>query len=165
MAGQPGRSGGARVRSGPAPDPKALRRDRDASEWTRIPAARSGPAPAWPLSRATRREAAIWAKEWTRPQAVMWEAYGQVLEVAMYVRNLVAAEKPDGTTSSRTLLMRQQDALGLTTAGLRANRWIIAADGIPQPTETDEAPTVPPRRPPRGGTARTRLLGVIDGGA
>jgi hypothetical protein len=91
----------------------------------------------------------------------MWESHGLVLEVAMYVRSLVAAEKPSAPVAARTLLLRHQDTLGLTIAGLRMNRWIIIDDEQPG----DEARAVSPRRTPRGGTARTRLLGVIDGGA
>jgi len=44
--------GGARVNSGPAPDPTALRRERpsDKAEWRTLPAeGRKGRAPAWPL--------------------------------------------------------------------------------------------------------------------
>lgn len=44
--------GGARVNSGPPPDPNALRRDRaeDKAGWTVLPAAgRSGRTPKWPL--------------------------------------------------------------------------------------------------------------------
>jgi hypothetical protein len=47
-------SGGARVNSGPAPDPNALRRDRerglDKDGWLTLPAGGyTGPIPAWPL--------------------------------------------------------------------------------------------------------------------
>lgn len=44
--------GGARVHSGPPPDPTALRRDRpeDKESWTTLPAeGRQGDPPAWPL--------------------------------------------------------------------------------------------------------------------
>lgn len=44
--------GGARVNSGPTPDPNALRRDRagDREGWTYLPAAGfTGPIPGWPL--------------------------------------------------------------------------------------------------------------------
>ncbi len=45
--------GGARLNSGPPPDPNALRRDRpsDKAGWTMLPASgREGPTPEWPLS-------------------------------------------------------------------------------------------------------------------
>lgn len=43
--------GGARVNSGPPPDPNALRRERpsDKDGWTTLPAARKGRTPKWPL--------------------------------------------------------------------------------------------------------------------
>lgn len=43
--------GGARVNSGPPPDPNALRRDRksDQAGWTTLPAKRRGRTPRWPL--------------------------------------------------------------------------------------------------------------------
>jgi hypothetical protein len=120
--------GGARARSGPAPDPNALRRDRPSdSQWTHLPAAgRQGEAPAWPLSRVTRREAELWAREWRRPQAVMWEVNGQHVEVALYVRSLVGAERPKASVALRTLVRQQQEALGISLPGLLRNRWVIA---------------------------------------
>jgi hypothetical protein len=163
-------SGGARVRSGPAPDPQALRRDRDASDWQRWPATRTAPAPTWPLARATKRELVLWAREWTRGEANAWQAYGMEVEVAMYVRNLREVEKAGSSATARNLLLRQMDSLGLTVGGKAKNRWIIAADGIvPRETpEDDETPEPTPRRPV-GPSAKERLagqgLGVLDGGA
>lgn len=119
--------GGARAHSGPAPDPMALRRDRDGGEWVVLPAAgREGDLPGWPLTRVSKREAVLWALEWRRPQAVMWERNGQELEVAMYVRSLVAAERMDAPVNLRTLVKQQQEALGLSLPGLARNRWRIA---------------------------------------
>ena len=149
-------SGGARARSGPAPDPMALRRDRpsDAAGWARLPVGRTAPAPDWPLTRPTRRELVLWAVEWARPQAVMWEANGQALEVALYVRSVVAAEHPKAPTSMRTLVKQQQEALGLSLPGLLRNRWIIGEA---------EAPARP-QRVASVSTAKARLE-VIRGGA
>jgi hypothetical protein len=47
--------GGTRARSGPPPDPMALRRDRPSDgDWIRLPAeGRKGNAPAWPLRSPT----------------------------------------------------------------------------------------------------------------
>lgn len=146
-------SGGARVRSGPPPDSQALRRDRDASTWTRIPSSRTGPPPAWPLPRPTKRELAIWEQEWRRPQAVMWEAYGWQSQVAIYVRHLRMAEDPKASATARALLLRQEDALGISIGGLQRNRWIIAADDIPEPFDEDEAGD----RPLPISTAKKRL--------
>ena len=125
-------SGGARATSGPAPDPMALRRDRDRSGWTHLPAeGRQGETPTWPLSRPTARETALWDAEWRRPQAVMWEANHQELEVAIYVRTLRQAESPRASVAMRTLLRQHQEALGLSLPGLHRNRWIIATTAAP----------------------------------
>lgn len=148
--------GGARTRSGPAPDPNALRRDRDAKDWLHLPVeGRAGEAPAFPLDRPSQRELDLWAKEWIRPQAVVWEANHQEVEVAIYVRSLVDAESPTATTAARTLVKQQMEALGLSIPGLRANRWIIgdapAAKQALKATGTE------------GPSAKDRLK-VLDGG-
>jgi hypothetical protein len=146
-------SGGARSRSGPAPDPNALRRDRkDDGEWRRLPASgREGDVPGWPLSDASGRELELWASEWRRPQAVVWEENGQEVEVALFVRSLVDAEAPRATAATRTLVRQQMEALGLTVPGMARNRWVIVGD---------EAPA---RRQSRGrGSARDRLK-VVEG--
>jgi len=119
--------GGARVRSGPAPDPTALRRDRPTDAgWTHLPAAgRVGPAPVWPLTRPTRRELDIWARLWAMPQAAAWEASRSYDAVACYARALRIAESAKARSNDRTLVKQYQDSLGLTDYGLRANRWQI----------------------------------------
>lgn len=126
-------SGGPRARSGPPPDPTALRRERGTdSPWTHLPAAgRQGEPPTWPLSRQVAREKVLWAREWRRPQAVMWQANGQDIEVALYVRAVVAAEKPGASAPARSLVVRMQEALGLNLPGLMRNRWIIADGEAP----------------------------------
>lgn len=118
--------GGARARSGPAPDPTALRRERDAGEWTVLPAeGRDGEIPEWPLSEPAGRELGLWDELWVKPQALMWERYGQHWEVALYVRRLVEAEERGSMVNLSTLVRQMADSLGLTTPGLRANRWRI----------------------------------------
>ena len=138
--------GGARANSGPPPDPFALRRDRkDDAKWTTLPAdGRKGKPPVWPLAEQTDRESTLWATEWRRPQAVMWERNGQELEVALYVRSVVAAEQLDAPTNARTLVRQQQEALGISLPGLARNHWRIAGDA-----ETVAA-KAGPRAPSRG---------------
>lgn len=143
-------SGGARARSGPAPDPNALRRDRDAS-WTMLPAHRTGKAPKWPLLGAQahsvvitdeggvreivpqwahdrhKRELALWRSEWRRPQAVMWEREGHELEVALYVRALAAAERGDTKAATRTLVRQYQEELGISKTGMARHGWRLPA--------------------------------------
>lgn len=126
--------GGSRGRAGRIPEPDALRRDRpsDIASWVDLPAHREGAVPEWPLAAAVTRELDLWAGEWRRPQAVMWERNGQELEVAMYVRSLVDAESHDASVASRTLLKQLQEALGLSIPGMLRNRWRIPPDVAPK---------------------------------
>ena len=144
--------GGARARSGPAPDPNALRRERDADEWVKLPAkGRGGRAPAWPLTKATARERTVWNRLWKKPQAVQWESDGLHEVVALYVRRFVEAEERGSPTNLSTLVRQLADSLGLTTPGLRANRWTIVAEEEP-------------KRPARSSrsSSRARLAVVRD---
>lgn len=148
--------GGARARSGPAPDPNALRRERDAGEWTILPAeGRSEAAPEWPLTEQSPREAELWERLWKMPQALMWERFGQHLEVALYVRRLTEAELMDSRVNLSTLVRQMGDSLGLTTPGMRANRWRIAAEEPARPAA---------RKPAARPSARSRLKVVSSDG-
>lgn len=158
-------SGGARTRSGPPPDPNALRRDRKSDgEWTVLPAdGRAGAAPAWPLVEHDDpawgvRELELWRALWAKPQAVMWERLGQELEVAQYVRRLVEVEQPGARANLHTLVRQLGDALGLTIPGMHAHRWRIA-DGSPEKQPAPRKAAAPART-----SARDRFR-VIDGSA
>lgn len=149
--------GGARSRSGPAPDPEALRRERDAGEWTILPAeGRQGATPDWPLTDQTVREDGLWGRLWRMPQALMWERYGQEIEVALYVRRLAEAESADASVAVGTLVRQMGDSLGLSTPGMRANRW-----RIDRAEETAERPAGPVQ--PAPNSARARLRAVSGG--
>jgi len=151
---------GGHARSGPAPDPNALRRARDASEWVVLPAeGRQGDPPPWPLVGHSEREAELWALMWSKPQAVMWERNGQQIEVALYVRNLTIVERPGSPVNLGTLLRQQADALGLTVPGMRANRWRISS-GQTAAARDEMAPRATATR----ASARDRFR-VIDGAA
>ena len=145
---------GGHAKSGPAPDPTALRRDRkDDGEWVELPSAgRDGAPPQWPLADVFGAELDLWAKEWARPQAIMWERNGQELEVALYVRSITVSEGPKATAADRNVTQRKMTDLGLTVPGLRASRWKIVAE--------DAAAAKPA---PRRSRAKTRLK-VVDGG-
>ena len=147
---------GGHARSGPAPDPNALRRDRDRGEWLDLPAAgRQGETPVWPLPDQLAGELGLWEAEWRRPQAVAWERNGQQLEVALFVRALVVSEGPKATAADRNVVQRKMSDLGVTVPGLRANRWRIV--------DETAAPKAPRPASPRS-SARARLKVVKDGG-
>lgn len=116
--------GGARARSGPAPDPDSL--TQSDGEWTLLPAAgRPGDPPVWPLPSLSEREQTLWERFWSSPQAVMWERQGQELEVALFVRTFGRAEERDATAALVTLVRQGQEALGLSVPGMLRNRWRI----------------------------------------
>jgi hypothetical protein len=110
---------------------------------------RSGPLPEFPLENLTDREAQLWSQLWVKPQAVAWERAGLLLEVALFVRRFVEVERHDAAAIKGTLVRQMMDSLGLTTPGLRSNRWRI---------ERVEAPKVAanPARP----SSRSRLTVV-----
>lgn len=156
-------AGGARARSGPAPDPNALRNERsDVAGWKVLPiTGRPGDPPDWPLTEATDRELIHWRRVWAMPQATEWEKLGQLTEVAVYVRRLVVVEQPDATAAMGNHVLRIAEGLGLTIPGLLRNRWQIgggqaAAPQAPAPTGTAGAPARP------RGTTRGRLAAVPD---
>lgn len=127
-------SGGARTNSGPPPDPNALRRgtSRDTDkEWLTLPAGgRDGDTPVWPLKDQTTREATVWAAMWCKPQAVAWERFGLEWEVALFVRRMVETEVPRSSSNTATLVRQMMDSLGLTTPGMKNNRWKLSDDEV-----------------------------------
>lgn len=151
---------GGHARSGPAPDPNALRRDRDQGEWTVLPfEGRPGAPPDWPLSEQSDREAELWTALWIKPQGIVWERLGQEHEVALLVRNLAKVEKDDAPINLGTLVRQQMDSLGLTTPGLRSNRWRIARDEVAQKRGDLSAASKTPSAP----AARDRLRSIAGG--
>lgn len=123
--------GGARTRSGPPPDPNALRRERDKGDWLDLPAdGREGDPPEWPLSPvASKRERTLWADLWGRPQAVAWERHGSAPIVGLYVRRFAEAERRNAPVNVSTLVRQLADELGLTESGMLRNRWRVVAGG------------------------------------
>lgn len=123
-------SGGARSRSGPAPDPNALRRNRDKDgDWLLLPAeGRPGAPPAWPMPTFTDREVEVWASLWSLPQAVAWDRDHMADHVALYCRRWCEAEEPNSSVALSTLVRQLRDDLGLTTDSMLRKRWKFAAD-------------------------------------
>lgn len=160
-------SGGPRARSGPAPDPNALRRDRksDAAGWTTLPSeGRGSDAPAWPLPEhadvdVRERESDVWWALWRLPQALLWESNSQQLQVALHVRSFVEAEMPGAPASLRTLVRQQADGLLLTIPAMRAARVQIATDEVREKRQSSAAAA-----PPAPESSRTRLRAVKSGG-
>lgn len=150
-------SGGARSRSGPAPDPSALRRDRagDAG-WTTLPLEGfAGDVPAWPLGAADAVEIEYWADLWAKPQAVMWAKLGMARQLAAYVRAFVESTEREASAGLKTAVLRMEGELGLSLPGMHSLRWKFAEDEVA--AKRGSAPA------PAGKSARDRLK-VISGG-
>lgn len=146
--------GGARINSGPPPDPNALRRDRpsDKDGWTTLPSeGRTGECPPWPLPRrypkdddgpeewalidaAAETEGDFWAELWSTPQAVVWEKLRWTREVAMYARLQIMAELGDLDAGKEA--RQWSDRLGLNPAAMLRLRWRI----LPTPADVGPAP-------------------------
>jgi hypothetical protein len=118
-------SGGGRSRSGPPPDPRALRRDRpsDLAGWTVLPTSgRPGEPPPWPLERQTDREAELWTRFWSHPQAVIWERDQVVGYVGLFVRQFAEAERPASSAENRKTVRMMAADLYLTSDSLLRGR-------------------------------------------
>ena len=125
--------GGARVRSGPAPDPSSGRSEKRKYLLTALPVdGYSGPVPKFPLPadgdvKRAAREKALWRDAWRSPQACAWsmEAWRTRI-VAQYCRVAAVVElDPSASAALVAQLHRFRDQLGLTPAGLRDNGWRI----------------------------------------
>lgn len=132
--------GGARVRSGPAPDPNALRREKDGKDWVSLPAKREGPLPPWPryMSAPNEAELAMWEELWEKPQALVWEADHLEHTVAVYVRLFIECSQRNASAQRGTLMRQREDGLLLSASALAAARYVIKTDG-------DAAPAPAPR--------------------
>lgn len=149
-------SGGARARSGPAPDPNSYRSmDR---EWVELPPGGfEGVVPEFPLPRAVQfsryfedgrrvtepdpdetaavwdAELELWAELWRKPQAAAWDALGLKFQVAAYVRAFLESVRADATSGLKTAVLRMEAELGLNVPGMRSNGWRIAEKStVPQ---------------------------------
>ncbi len=77
----------------------------------------------------------LWAQEWAKPQAIVWEELGLEVEVAVYVRTLVLVER-NPTATLLGQLRQSQNSLGLTVAGMSGNGWRIDdAGAVAQPSQ------------------------------
>lgn len=151
-------SGGARNRSGPAPDPNSGRSDRRGFSLTALPnEGYQGEAPTFPLPDALDRELEVWLQLWRTPQACAWvrESW-RWLNVADLVRLQVRGEALDAPVNIATVVRQLRADLGLTPAGLKENGWAIAADEVAAKA-SEKADAAPARK-----SSRDRLSVVKD---
>ncbi len=174
-------SGGARARSGPAPDPRSGRSDSRGLSFELLPAdGYRGRIPRFPLPRIefcvftkvgekindpdgsesfADRERELWKWAWRTPQATVWkrEPWRQYT-VALWVRTAATCETQRATAADKTALLRLADQIGLTPAGLAANGWQIGSEGETAPVASGASV--------KKGSSRSRvnLKVVSDGG-
>lgn len=120
--------GGARARSGPAPDPMALKRERDKETWTRLP--KEGCAldvPDFPIEfgQLNDEERVAWERLWRSPQAIVWHRDGMIDIVCSYLRALMSATKRNPGPGVLTALRMYSAELLLSTSALRRERFYI----------------------------------------
>lgn len=168
--------GGARNRSGPAPDPTSGRSDRRGFRLDALPAeGYRGEPPAFPLppvpvydiwfegkirhrdldTEATEarhdRERELWAQAWRTPQAEAWvrEPWRWPI-VAMWVRTMAVCESGEATAADKNSVHRFADQIGMTPAGLKENGWKIATDEVAAKRAEAPAPAEDDPDDPRG---------------
>lgn len=149
--------GGARNRSGPAPDPNSRTSERKGYTLTALPSeGYDGDTPEFPLPRTVRfdthfedgkrvresdqgatdafreRELDVWAEAWRTPQACAWSLEPwRWPTVAEFCRLKTIVEmEPDANAALVAQIHRFRDQIGLTPAGLRENGWAIARDEV-----------------------------------
>lgn len=140
--------GGARARSGPAPDPNALRRERkDDAGWVSLPSSGfDGDIPDFPLPLCSVVEMEFWEKLWRKPQAVMWAKLGLEFEVAAYVRAFQESVVAEASAGLKTAVLRMAAELGLSTAGMAQLRWKFTEDELEEKRAEVKTSTVPSAR-------------------
>jgi hypothetical protein len=144
-------SGGARSRSGPAPDPNALRRDRaDDKGWTTLPAEGfQGGVPDFPLVGALSVEVELWDELWRKPQAFMWSKLGLKYQLAAYVRAFIESTEAKASAGLKTAVLRMEGELGLSMPGMASLRWKFSEDEM---SERRSAPALA-----SGSSVKSRL--------
>jgi hypothetical protein len=110
----------ARLPTTPRKPREQLRRRNRPEEWTVLPADGCGlAAPKWPLSKASKAEAALWARLWALPVATYWHQIRlEPTIVSRYVT--LCLERPEH--ASTAALERE---LGLTPASMARLRLVV----------------------------------------
>jgi hypothetical protein len=126
--------GGARVRSGPVPDPRSANSEHRGGTVLLPAGGYDGPVPDFPIPHPQLRDLELWAWAWRSPQAVMWarEPWRQYT-VAQWCQVARACEAARPTSADRGGALSLADRIGLSDAGLRFNGWTIARDEQGQP--------------------------------
>ena len=123
-------SGGRRARSGPAPDPLSRTSLVNGREFTVLPLKHRVRVPEFPLDDQSGFEARLWLELWKKPQAVMWERLGLVVQVAAYCRAFAESVLPEASAGLKTAVLRMEAELGVSTSGMLQNGWVIESPEV-----------------------------------
>lgn len=179
-------AGGARARSGPAPDPDSGRSAARGLNFQALPSeGYKGAIPDFPLDPIVlfsehfedgkkvrevdqdaaadfhSREGIVWVEAWRTPQGAAWavESWRWPV-VAEYVRLKVTVELDPGSNAALVgQLHRYREQIGLTPAGLRLNGWQVARDEVGSRREEKD----PARASGGQMSARERRLKAVGG--
>ena len=122
-------SGGARLRSGPAPDPGSFR--SGAKDWVTLPVEGfTGELPDFPLSGALVAELDLWVELWRKPQAVMWDKLGMKYQLAAYVRAFLESVESGAVSGLKTAVLRMEGELGISLPGMTSFHWKFSEDEV-----------------------------------
>lgn len=94
----------------------------------------------------SKREQQVWSDVWSTPQAAAWigEPW-RWLTIAHYCRMTVRVEQAEASAAEATAMLRLQEQVGLTPAGLVLNGWEITADEVGERREAQETVETPTR--------------------
>ncbi|MCM0622705.1 hypothetical protein [Nocardioides bruguierae] len=182
--------GGARPRSGPAPDPNSGRSEKRGYSPTALPSeGRKGVAPPFPLPRIDRfvtvateggksrqpdkagttafrkRELQVWREVWKTPQAVAWQRdRWRWPTIAEFCRLKVIVEtEPEANAALVARLREYRNEIGLSPDGMRANGWAIAVDELEQRTAPKATSAAKSKKAAAEAPAPTRRLRAVGG--
>jgi hypothetical protein len=135
--------GGARNRSGPSKVEESGRSDRIGYSLTALPTSYDGQVPDWPLDvAASASELRAWERAWRGPHGAAWsqpsEAW-RVPFVARWARLHVRCSAPDAPGNLFSALYREEDRIGLSTAGLAEMGWKVSVDELAEKASENEA--------------------------
>lgn len=159
-------AGGARINSGPTPDPTSGRSEKRGLKVRYLPTKpRTLAPPKWPLPEGDSHERGLWKRLWTEyPQAHAWaDEPWRWHDIALYVRYTIRCEEDESQAALASVMFRLRDEIGLGPAGLRANGWVISSDKAVAADEGDGKPPPQPEPEQKRTSARDRLKVNTDG--
>lgn len=157
-------SGGARPRSGTAPDPNSARSDRKGLKFHTLPSeGYDGEIPKFPRPVLFGSEVTYWNAVWRTPQAALWATpqWSWIIPaVAHYCSLMAQSEFVDCPVGVHAQIRGREGEILLTNDALIRAGYIIAADEVAERRD-DKADAQD--RPASARERAKRLRAVSDG--